>query len=454
MNKYSLLITFFIHFGFLQAQDQKVSFEIAGFPDTVAYIGYHFGNQKYLIDTLSVSNDQFELELSEVKEGIYFIYSPNYYLEFILEDTTFSLSTTKEGSYRELEVGGSLENQIFKEFQMTMGNLQRKQKEAFDLLKTESFDDSLRLREDYKSLAEDMDQYKSDVINNNPGTFMAAFLKLMINITPPIFEGTDQEKRQKSYDYLVQHYFDSVDLSDPRLLRTPLLHAKVMEYFEKLVVQEPDSINKSLDRLFARVGENEELFRYWLVSLFKKYAESKVMGMDAVMVHLIRNYYLSGRADWITDEYEKQLREEVAYLEHNLIGKQAPPLNVVDTLLQTFQLNQVASPYTLLFIYDPDCGHCKKSAKELEEKDADLYNLDIQVVAVCTTTDVPRWKKFIDEHNPMWTHAIDPTGKSYFRVYYNVRSTPQVYLLDERKTIIAKRLEIDQILDLVRHREQ
>ncbi|MEQ9306918.1 MAG: thioredoxin-like domain-containing protein, partial [Marinoscillum sp.] len=104
-------------------------------------------------------------------------------------------------------------------------------------------------------------------------------------------------------------------------------------------------------------------------------------------------------------------------------------------------------------IYDPDCGHCKKTAKQLVEKDNDLYDLDIQIVAVCTTTDVEGWKKFVQKHE-MWSHVIDPTGKSYFRVYYNVRSTPQVYLLDEEKNIIAKKLEVDQIIDLVKHRAQ
>lgn len=453
MIRHLLNITFLISFGFLQAQTREISFEISNFPDSVAYVGYHFGSQKYLLDTLPVSDDKFRLELDEVKEGVYFIYTPQYYMEFILEDTTFSMRTSRDGSYHELEVNGSKENELFRDFQITMGNLQRKQRELFEALKSSKGQDSLSLREEYLSLGIAMDEYKNSIIVENPESFMSSFLKLMVNITPPKFDESGKVEKLKAYNYLVEHYFDSVSLSDPRLLRTPIIHAKVMEYFDRVLIQHPDSINNALDEFFEGIGGNDELFRYWLVSFFKKYAESKVMGMDAVMVYLAKNYYISGKADWISDEYEKQLREEVAYLENNLIGKPAPPLNVVDTLMQPFQLKQVASPYTLLFIYDPDCGHCKKTAKQLVEKDNDLYDLDIQIVAVCTTTDVEGWKKFVQKHE-MWSHVIDPTGKSYFRVYYNVRSTPQVYLLDEEKNIIAKKLEVDQIIDLVKHRAQ
>ncbi|MEQ9302281.1 MAG: DUF4369 domain-containing protein, partial [Marinoscillum sp.] len=119
MIRHLLNITFLISFGFLQAQTRENTFEISNFPDSVAYVGYHFGSQKYLLDTLPVSDDKFRLELDEVKEGVYFIYTPQYYMEFILEDTTFSIRTSRDGSYQELEVNGSKENELFRDFQIT-----------------------------------------------------------------------------------------------------------------------------------------------------------------------------------------------------------------------------------------------------------------------------------------------------------------------------------------------
>ena len=33
--------------------------------------------------------------------------------------------------------------------------------------------------------------------------------------------------------------------------------------------------------------------------------------MDAVMIHLIENYFINGKATWITDEYRKKLLDEL-----------------------------------------------------------------------------------------------------------------------------------------------
>ncbi|MAE86425.1 MAG: hypothetical protein CMB80_27065 [Flammeovirgaceae bacterium] len=437
-----------------QEYRSEVDFKIDGYTDSTIYVGYHFGNQKYLLDTLPVKKGQFHLS-TNATNGVYFLYSPEYYFEFILENGQYSLKTTRDNSFQNLVVSGSSENELFREFQDKMISLQTKQRELAEQLKQVSGNDSLSMINEMKTLGEEMTEFRKGLISNNQDSFVARFLSLMGSVTPPAFEELPKEERNlKSYLYIKDHYFDDIDLSSPELLRTPLLHAKVMEYFNRVLVQHPDSINAGIDLLFEGIGDSDELYRYWLVTLFKKYAESKIMGMDAVMVHLAKDYYLSGKADWISDEYRKQLQEEVAYIQHGLIGKTAPPIGeVIDTLMQPVYMEQIASPYTLLFIYDPDCGHCKKAIKQMEQRNEELYDLGIQVFALCTTTDVDRWKKFVRTSDPDWLHAIDPTGKNYFRVYYNVRSTPQVYLLDESKTIIAKKLEFDQFIDLVKDLE-
>ena len=449
-----LSVVLLILLGIRVQSQSVVDFQVNDYKDSIIYVGYHFGNQKYLLDTLDVVQEEFTLETDAVG-GVYFLYSSSFYFEFILESGEYGLKTNVTNPFGDLTVVGSEENELFKAFQLEMIAMQKEQRDLIAKLEQVSGSDSVDVRNQISSLGTKMTEYREKLINENQGLFTSEFLSLMGGVIPPVYEGmSDSSRRVKQYRYVKEHYFDAIDLSNSSLLRTPLLHSKVMEYFDRVLIQSPDSINRGLDLLFEKIGDNDEMFRYWLVTMFKKYAESKVMGMDGVMIHLAKNYYLTGRADWITDEYRKQLKEEVAYLEHNLIGKQAPPIqDIVDTLMQPVYLDQVTAPYTLLFIYDPDCGHCKKSIKKLEEMDSELYDLGIQVFALCTTTDVQRWKKFVAGANSSWVHAINPSGKSYFRVYYNVRSTPQIYLLDEQKKILAKKLDIDQFIDLVKNRE-
>ena len=429
----------------------SIRFDVKNLPDSVVYIGYHFGHQKYVLDTVPVQSGKFRFEAASVKPGLYFVYAPDYYLEFVMHEGSFGLSTTYEGGYKTLDIRDSRENELFKEFQLQLGALQTEQRQLLEQVKQK---DSVAAMSRLKAIDQEMDAFRQRMKASHPESFTVAFFGLMQDVEVPEMKEVEDEveRNRQRYLYYRNHFFDGIDLSDASLLRTPLLHQKVTKYMDQVIFQHPDSIIVAVDWLFTQLPSDPESYRYWLVTLFKKYTESKVMGMDAVMVHMIENYYLTPQADWVTEEYEKKLREEVAFVKPNLIGTQAPELNVVDTLMQPFYLRQIASPYTLLFIYDPDCGHCKATIKELEEEEIVLQNLDIQVLAVCSITDVQRWKEFVSGSNPLWIHAIDPTGQSNFKVYYNVRSTPKLYLLDQSKRIIAKQLEIDQIVDLVNNR--
>lgn len=444
----------FLLSGKVFSQQVSVKFEVKGLNEQEAYIGYHFGQQKYLLDTLQVQNDQFELVTSQQKMGIYFIYTPNYFFEFIMDKGSFSLSTTKSGGYQDLEIVNSKENEIFREFQLAMGKLQRAQRNKVDSLKLTKGEDSTLLVEQIRDLNLALNSRREAIIQNNPNSFTASFLRLLEEVEVPSFNEIENrnERELARYNYYQKNYFPSNLLKDTRLLRTPVIQPKVTKYFDNVLIQNPDTLIFHIDKFMAEMGDDPDSFRYWLVTFFKKYVDSKVMGMDAVLIHLLEKYYLTSKVDWISAEYEKKLREEVAYVKPNLIGKQAPPLEVVDSLNQPVYLNQIQSAYTLLFIYDPDCGHCKKAIKKLEELDSRIEKSGIQVYAVCSTTDAERWKKFVRSANPSWIHAIDPTGTSYFRVLYDVRSTPKIFLLDQNKKIIAKKLEVEQFVEIAERR--
>ena len=75
--------------------------------------------------------------------------------------------------------------------------------------------------------------------------------------------------------------------------------------------------------------------------------------------------------------------------------------------------------------------------------------VDIKVFAVATEFDKKEWKKFIKEQNTGdWLNVADinhdeegnPVASSDWRDKYDIYSTPVVYLLDEKKKIIAKRI--------------
>jgi len=140
-----------------------------------------------------------------------------------------------------------------------------------------------------------------------------------------------------------------------------------------------------------------------------------------------------------------KLKDEMKFHRENQLGMQAPYIALEDTIGQKVRLYHVKSDFTVLYFYSPTCGHCKKKTPILKEVYDRVKDKGVEVVAVCTDTEVDKWKDFIKDFGLNWLNYGDPNLRSNFRVQYNVRSTPVLYVLDENKKIIAKKLDVDQV---------
>ena len=108
-------------------------------------------------------------------------------------------------------------------------------------------------------------------------------------------------------------------------------------------------------------------------------------------------------------------------------------------------LYDVEKEFTILYFWEPDCGHCQVETPKLKAYYDKAKNENIEVFAVCTTADKDKWTKYIEDNKLTWINGWDPKRASHFDYYYNVQSTPMVYILDRNKKIIAKKLAVEDI---------
>ncbi len=54
-------------------------------------------------------------------------------------------------------------------------------------------------------------------------------------------------------------------------------------------------------------------------------------------------------------------------------------------------------------------------------------------------------KNMLKSNKLDWINGWDPERRTNFGYYYNVETTPMIYILDRDKTIIAKKLSVDDI---------
>jgi peroxiredoxin len=173
------------------------------------------------------------------------------------------------------------------------------------------------------------------------------------------------------------------------------------------------------------------------------------MGMDAVSVHLVDNYYAKGDAPWVDTTTLAKMKMEANKKRNLLIGKIAPNLYLPDTTnMRSVNMYDIKSKYTLLVFWDPDCGHCKKEIPQLAQVYPKLKPLGVTIYSIATIAEEERdhWKEFIRVNGLDFINVADYLG---YRTLYDISSTPVIYILDANKKIIAKRIGVDQLEDFI-----
>jgi len=435
----------------------EIKLRLNGMSDSTVYLAYHFGDRQYLKDTLKLDGSgSGVLKGNELlPQGIYMIVLPGkqYFEILIPENQHFEVTCTYPDFFNTLKFTGSAENSAFIDYQRTWVRMQKKASELYERYsKNSNNSDSLRILTGARKEHEDaMKEYLRTVYNNNKGTLLAMLVKAMMPVEIPSFNVPDGTKNPDSLRYLLtylynkDHFFDNIDFRDERILRTPILHSKLETFFKNVVIQLPDSINKEIDRLFTKIGDNYKIFQYVAVYLFNHFRESEIMGHDAVIVKLADDIYLSGKADWTTQEWRDNLKKDVDRIRPNLIGVKGQNL-IMNTFNNVYvSLHEIQKDFIILLFWEPDCGHCKEAVPKLRDYYEKHKNEGIEVFAVCTQPGREKWEKYIQENKLYWINAWDPMRITHYDFYYNVTSTPLIYVLDRDKHIIAKKLPVESV---------
>jgi len=440
------------------ANDYEIKIKINGYKDTVCYLASYYGDQTFLKDTIEIVNGiaTFKGEGS-LPGGIYmFVLDADngQFFEFIVNEDRIYLETEYKDYINKMQVHQSKENQLFYDYMWFLGDQRKKSTQLKNELKelkkgSKKYDSK---NEAIKAIDKEVEDYIQKIIVEKSEFFYAQLLKSMKRIDvpePPRDENGAIIDSNFQFKYYKSHFFDYFNLEDPRLLRTPIFKNKFNEYTKRLTSQHPDSIIKMTDYLLSKTQNNDEVFKYLLIRFLNKYAESKIMGMDAIYVHLVENYYAKGKATWLDSTQLYRITDRASRLKYTLIGNTAPRIVLPDTSKKMQDLYRLDADFTLLYFWDPTCGHCKKVTPKLKKLYDSLKTESVEVYAVCTEIEEDKWKDYIKENKLEWTNVADFEVKHPFRYYYDIQSTPKLYILDRNREIIAKRLGVEQVADFL-----
>jgi thiol-disulfide isomerase/thioredoxin len=477
----------------LNVKPYEIRFNIKGARDTAMYLAIYTFDKQYLIDTAARAKDgsyTFKKKRN-LDKGMYMLISQGKakYLDFIInEDDKFTCSFDSMDVIKSMKFNGSPENEKFMELVKFMATKTMEFNNFKFSMKPSSAADSNRiLIEKTKSINKEVDAFRKDFLNRYPAGFVSDFVRLQMepDVSNPPKASNGRPDSVWQYQYFKNNYWKDVPLGDERILHTPIFGDKMKNYFQKSILQIPDSINVEIAKVVDRCKPSPEMFKWVLYWLTNWSETNKVMGFDAVFVFLGERYYKTGQVDFYTPDQLKKIIERVNILGPLLIGKKCPELLAVDTigakiciklgldscktsecLTDKYTKNRTEiderlislygqkAKFKVLLFWDVDCGHCKKEVPVIFEKFQELRKegIDVKVHAVYTQHEYIKWFKTLKEmklSDPNWKNVVDGVHLQNLKEKFDIFSTPVIYILDESNTIKFKRIGAEQLTDVI-----
>jgi len=469
--KYLAVILFSLANFFSFAQNgYEIKVTLKPFKNQYIYLGHYYGKQLPIIDSALLNNKSEAVFRGDKKlgGGIYLIGFPDraHHFEIAIDKNQKFSIIADTAKIESVVFQNSPENVEFKSYQQFM----MKNGVVIDSLTKKrsrvSPTDSVRINAQIEAVNDKIKKYRNGIIAKNADALLAVLLKAMKEPEVPKNDPAAKSDSMFAYKYFKKHYWDDVNFYDDRLARTPFFESRIDKYMEQLVYPSADSVIKELDYMLGYASANEEMQKFLLLKFVNRYLNQKYMWEDRVFVHLFEKYFAQQTYPWLTEAGKKTITNRAYSLMANIMGTEASDIELPDTAGKTTKLYSLQSPYTLVVIWDPMCSHCKEIVPRLDSAyNARWKSMGLKFFGMARETDGKKsdWLNFIrDHHLKEWTHvyyskeadeARTSAGIPGYSQLYDVQSFPTLYLLDKDKRIIAKKLTLEQIDEILAYRQ-
>jgi len=471
---------------------QKIKIKLSGEKDTTVFLVKYYGKGMYYADTAEMKKGIVEFKGSKQKPGVLALLLPGQkYFDFIYSGEDVSIETSGPDFIQSMVIKTSKENTTFLAYIKFMNDRRTKAKELADKREKLGKDspEYKTIGKDLEAISKEVVAYQKQLVIDNPTAFVSKIVKMSMDVEVPEAPKNANGALLDSnfaYHYFRDHYFDNIDLSDDRLLSTPVFHNKLDFYFgNNMLPPIPDTIVKFAFRFCDNLNVKSEMFKYSVTHITSNYEKSNIMGMDKVFVKMGQRYYCvknnlgklkgSSNITWMDSTKLGELCKKVE-INKNLVQGEIPPnITLVDSTDKRWRdFYSLKADYTVLYFWDPECGHCKKTTPKLGElylKKLKDRNVEVFAIGKAVGEDYVKWKKFIKDNNLTFIN-VALTDKLYkaaledarqfvpefttvealnYQETYDIYSTPKIFVLDKDKKIIAKGLSISQLEDMLDH---
>ncbi|MEE1297423.1 MAG: DUF5106 domain-containing protein [Muribaculaceae bacterium] len=146
--------------------------------------------------------------------------------------------------------------------------------------------------------------------------------------------------------------------------------------------------------------------------------------------------------------YKEVYQERLAKALKNRKGTAAADFSYITENGETGTLHGIHAKHTILYFFNPDCHDCAR-VSEIIGNDSTIREMagskQLSVLALYPDKDMTAWNKHFGKWPKEWITAryADLAEKEK----YDLPAIPNIYLLDENKTVVLKDAAIEEIID-------
>jgi len=432
-----------------------ISITATNAPVGQAFLVGTYADQLFRIDTSSVSVDgkvRFQKDPAYPQGHYYVTFENNTNFQLILgENQVMEITVDVNAVGRSFE-SNSKENQLLYVTMRKESSMQPAFNAVSNKLKAheEGTKEYEAARNEQLALTAKRKEMLEDVFIQNPRSMFVAFKKSGQN--PEVRMDIPEENRVAHYR---NDFWTSVDFSDTRLLRTPVINNKLKRYMFELTPQHPDSIVKSATWLIDRALPYPEYFKFFANWVPLNYEPTKTTLMDPEMVYtnIIQRYHTFDRAFWADSTLVIGLQRRASEMAGSLLGLKGPNVTANDISGDAKSIYDIKEDYIIVYLYSPDCEHCKEETPKLIDWYLKSKPFTANVYSIAVKTTDAEWRDYARLTGIPWTNVYDPSNRAIYAKYF-VDITPEMYVLNKDRTIIAKNIKTHQLDEVINRDRQ
>ena len=294
--------------------------------------------------------------------------------------------------------------------------------------------------ENIRRLTQDYNVNLLTIQAHYPKTFTSEVL-INLSLCPQL---ADHEQLQKRYDseqaFIHDYFFEFIDFSDERIIRTPFLAEKYSTYLVQFTDHTPESLKDSVDMIVNKAGINSTVHDFtieFLINLFNKRGLAE-----------LENYVIDNYVQGCDKPLSERTLQTVERLKSLSIGRKAPEIVSRDPEGNTIKLSSSVRKNKILMLYfwASWCEVCKAENSQIVNLYKKFREKGLGIYGVALDTDKNEWVSAIKEYQLPWTNVSDlQQWDSESVKVYNVNQTPTIYLVDRKGMITAKNLRGDAL---------